>query len=56
MNTRFDDLIRHIDQRFDALEKRLDRNSDSIDALRDEVVKIGNRVAVNEASIESLRL
>ena len=44
MNQRFDDLIQSMNQRFEAVDQRMDRMTDSIDALRGDPVRLGERV------------
>ena len=43
LNVRLDDFRGHIDKRFDGVDKRIDRTSSYLDALREDVVRIGQR-------------
>ena len=61
MNQRFDavdqrfvDLIQNTNQRFDAVDQRMDRMTDSIDALRGDLVRLGERVSSNKGALEML--
>ncbi len=61
MNQRFDavdqrfvDLIQNTNQRFDAVDQRMDRMTDSIDALRGDLVRLGERVSSNKGALEIL--
>ena len=54
LNVRLDDFRGHIDKRFDGIDRRIDRTSSYLDALREDVVRIGQRVSHNEASIASM--
>ena len=48
MNQRFDDM----NQRFDAVDQRMDRMTDSIDALRGDLVRLGERVSSNKGALD----
>ena len=50
MNQRFDDM----NQRFDAVDQRMDRMTDSIDALRGDLVRLGERVSSNKGALDLL--
>ena len=50
MNQRFDDM----NQRFDAVDQRMDRMTDSIDALRGDLVRLGERVSSNKGGLDLL--
>ena len=54
MNQRFADLNRSTNQRFDAVDQRMDRMTDSIDALRGDLVRLGERVSSNKGALEML--
>jgi methyl-accepting chemotaxis protein len=54
VDQRFADLIQSTNQRFDAVDQRMDRMTDSIDALRGDLVRLGERVSSNKGALEML--